>query len=220
MLGVLLIMTKFKILSLFEGVPSVLGPSKTLTAIKKNKIEEVFVSKSQFGTDEVTNHKNHGGQYRVIHQYNFEHYKYWKNFFPLNPEEFCNGSYGENMTTEGVSEENICIGDVFQINDLIIQITEPRSPCATLNLRYENEFYLKSLFKTSKWGWFYKVLQAGNIKTNDQGILVERKNPELLLSKAIFVMSKEVIDLSFSKKLAECEDLSPRWIEKAKLLLK
>ena len=80
----------------------------------------------------------HGGPNKAVYAYPSEHYPFWKNELP--EAEFPWGTFGENLTTSGLLENGVCIGDRFAIGTAEVVVTQPRLPCFKLNLKFGSAF--------------------------------------------------------------------------------
>jgi len=84
------------------------------------------------------------------------------------------GGFGENFTTSGVLEETVCIGDTFQTGSAVVQVAQPRWPCYKLNRRWSLPDLDARLDAARRWGWYLRVLQAGQVEAGQDFVLVER----------------------------------------------
>ncbi|OUR96806.1 hypothetical protein A9Q84_10725 [Halobacteriovorax marinus] len=209
-------MKKYKIIGLFVGTPKELGPKKYITSIDKLAVTTSLVIKNEsIEGDQVANLKYHGGPDRVIHHYSLEQYEYLKSAFPKYRELFRPGSYGENITTEKLTEKDLCIGDIFKLGTAKIQITEGRKPCGTIDLKYGFKGVLKEIVNSGRYGWFYKVLQVGHVNIEDSLEFIERPYPNLNLEKVIHeLFQNKDKDLIYLKEVSACPALSTRWKER------
>lgn len=173
---------KFKILGVFTGKIAKIANDKE-SAIKKHSSKLITLSKKSIDEDVVADKRYHGGEMRVVHHYSQDHYDYFKKKFPDIAEKFIPGSIGENIITEGLSEADLCIGDVFMMGTAKVQLTVCRRPCATINNGYDDKRILKEIIASTKTGWFYRVLEEGVVKAGDELILLERPYPKLPLLK-------------------------------------
>ena len=82
--------------------------------------------------DQQAEKKIHGGPDRALCHYPREHYADWIRDFPQQAERFCAPAFGENLSTTGLTEQNVYIGDIFRWGEALIQVTQPRSPCFKL----------------------------------------------------------------------------------------
>lgn len=122
--------------------------------------------------------RHHGGVDKAMHQYAADHYDLWKLEKPDKAHNFEKGGFGENLVTYGMNENNVCIGDKFSIGkEVIVEINEPRLPCATLNRRFEWRRASIRAQDSGRSGWYMRVLQTGSIQAGDMMQLLERPNP-------------------------------------------
>lgn len=145
------------------------------TALEKTPVpDNIFVHKLGFTGDEQAEKIIHGGVDKAVCMYPFEHYEYWENL--LN-KKMPASSFGENLTVQGMTEKDICIGDIFQIGEVVIQITQPRQPCFKLTYIH-NVPKMSYLTQDSGFtGYYARVLKEGNLKVSDNITLIE-KNPK------------------------------------------
>lgn len=146
---------------------------KLSIAIRKNKVEQ----------DEVANKIHHGGEMRVVHHYSQQHYDYFKKRFPEIADRFSPGSFGENILSEELTELELNIGDVFALGSAKVQVTVIRRPCATINYAYGDDRMLAEVISTGRTGWFYRVLEEGEVRIGDELVFLERPYPGLSLTK-------------------------------------
>lgn len=194
---------------LFKGRPSPLPHNSDLiSAINREATPCLNVYRDHIEGDEVANKIHHGGLNRVIHYYPLEHYAYWAQQYPNTL--FEPGSMGENITSFGMTEKTVCIGDVYQIGEVLCTVTEPRKPCATINHKYQVKSLARQVQTTARTGWFYKVLVPGTIRINDEIILKERPYPELTLESCILALLVKP-DREFLEVMVQNEALSENW---------
>ena len=206
-------MNKFKIVGLFTGRPKEIGPNNLLTSIDKTAVVGPLIIKSDsLVGDKVVNLKYHGGPDRVIHHYSLEQYDYLKTIFPEHEELFKAGSYGENLTTDKLTEADLCIGDIFKLGSAKIQLSEGRKPCGTIDVKYGIKGVLKEIISTGRYGWFYKVLEEGEVNLEDELEFIERPYPNLNLKTLIEqLFGKNEKNLALITEAYNCPALSQRW---------
>lgn len=158
-------MTIRKLVYLSKGKPQekMVNGIEFRSGIWKMQAEEIMVHTAQIEDDQVENPQYHGGPDRVVCAYPYEHYAHWEKEFgqPLS-----NAAFGENITVTGMQEDQVCIGDIFQIGEAVLQITQGRYPCATINKRNANNLLLKKIVETGYTGYFFRVLQPGKITSS------------------------------------------------------
>ena len=116
------------------------------TGIFKNPTSEgIFLDKTDVRNDAVIDRKYHGGIDKACYAFSENNYSKWQELYPeltLNP-----GMFGENLTIKELKESELFIGDIFQIGEAIIQVSEPRQPGCKLNLRFNSNIAVKQFFK-------------------------------------------------------------------------
>ena len=114
----------------------------------------------------------HGGADKAVYVYPFEHYAFWAG--ELGRNDFSHGQFGENFTTEGLLEDEVSIGDVFQIGAARVQVTQPRSPCFKLGIRMGDENFPARFATANRTGFYLRVLEEGRVMAGDTIEWVER----------------------------------------------
>jgi MOSC domain-containing protein YiiM len=103
------------------------GNKKVKSGIYKHPVNNpVFVNTLNIEGDQQADLIHHGGKDKAVCVYCFEHYPFWEKLWnrTLTP-----GTFGENLTMAGTTEETVCIGDIFQIGEALLQVSVPRQPC-------------------------------------------------------------------------------------------
>jgi MOSC domain-containing protein YiiM len=116
--------------------------------------------------------KAHGGPDKAVYCYPAEHYAGWADM--LGTEDLQPGSFGENLTTEGMYESDVCIGDVFQIGSAVLQVTQPRSPCYKLQIRFGRPDMVALFVKRGLPGWYAAVLESGEVQQTAEVRILSR----------------------------------------------
>lgn len=173
---------KYKILGTYVSTPKILR-NKLETAIVKKPVEKLTITKHAVQGDQVANLKYHGGDMRVIHHYSQKNYDLLKMKFPEIADRFIPGSFGENIFTQELTETELNIGDIYSLGTAKVQLTVSRRPCATINLSYNDDRILKEVMQTGHTGWFYRVLEEGEVRSGDYLEFLERPFPDLPVQK-------------------------------------
>lgn len=151
------------------------------TGIYKNPVEEpISLGKTDVDHDHVIDRRFHGGVDKACYLYPSEHYSYWHSLFPNV--EMGWGAFGENLTTEGLDERTVKIGNVYQIGEALVQVTQPRQPCYKLGIRFNDASMVKSFSKSDFPGIYVRILKEGTVSANDSIELVEEKSDALSLA--------------------------------------
>jgi len=107
----------------------------------------------------------HGGLDKAVYCYPGEHYSGWEDL--LQRGALPPGSFAENLTTSGLTEEDLCIGDVLEVGSVVLQVTQPRSPCYKLQIKFERNDMVALFVQRGLPGWYTAVLQEGTLKPGD-----------------------------------------------------
>lgn len=178
------------------------------TAICKESVEEAFLTKDGFVGDGVGDLKHHGGFDRAVCVYPYEHYSFWEKEWgqSLQP-----STFGENITATNMLEHNVHIGDIFQLGEAIIQVTQSRVPCSTITKRTNNPLLLKRMVQTGYTGFLCRVLEEGIVRKDSPITLLDthpKKVSILYTNEIYFHHSKDIEGL---KRIAEVEELAEEW---------
>jgi len=129
--------------------------------------------------DEQADLRAHGGPHKAVYAYSLGHYSGWKADFPGHSAILIPGAFGENLTVEGLTENDICVGDVHRIGTAILQVSQPRQPCFKLALHFDDKHLPSAMVRSGRCGWYYRVLLQGELGPGDQIELINRPQPTL-----------------------------------------
>ncbi|HHF3655121.1 TPA: MOSC domain-containing protein, partial [Haemophilus influenzae] len=90
-------------------------------------------------------------------------------------------TYGENFVVSGLNEDNVCIGDRYQIGSTILEVSQPRKPCERLSKNTENEDARDIIYQTGLSGWYVRIIETGTIKQKDELKLLARPYPQITI---------------------------------------
>jgi MOSC domain-containing protein YiiM len=107
----------------------------------------------------------HGGVNKAVYVFPFEHYSWYRNLLERRDLDF--GYFGENLTTDGLLENQVRIGDRFQIGEAIFEVSQPRSPCFKLAMKVGASKILKPFLSSGRTGFYFRVVQEGNIEARN-----------------------------------------------------
>ncbi len=145
------------------------------SAIAKLQVDgELSLTEKGLVGDEQAEKKIHGGPDRALCHYPREHYAFWASEYPDQAGLFVAPAYGENLSTEGLTEKNVFIGDIFRWGEALIQVTQPRSPCFKLNFHFGISDIATQMQNAGNTGWLYRVILAGKVETDAPLTLVSR----------------------------------------------
>jgi len=134
------------------------------TGIYKKPIQgNVFLGIEQIDGDGQADLVNHGGPDKAVCVYPYEHYPYWETQLGKSLEV---AAFGENFTVTGMLETEVCIGDIFQVGEAVLQVSQPRYPCYKLSQKHGAADLPAQVLKTGFSGFYFRVLQAGYLNSS------------------------------------------------------
>ena len=138
-----------------------------------------------------------------------EHYEYWKRELPEMKLPW--GMFGENFTTAGLSETELNIGDKFRVGSAIVMVTEPRMTCYKLGIRFGRSDMIKRFLGSERTGFYFAVLQEGEVGVGDPIELIEKSKDSLRLSDITALYTREKHNVGLLRRAIEVEALPESW---------
>lgn len=171
----------------------------------------VLVGRTNVVGDAQTDLKHHGGIDKAVLAYAASHYELWRD--ELARPDLCYGGFGENLTIAGLTEDNVCIGDVWSLGEALFQVSQPRQPCWKLARRWRITDLTAQVIANGRTGWYLRVLQEGWIDAGQALKLIERPQPDWTVARGNEVMHHRKSDASLARELAALPELSTAWRE-------
>ncbi len=182
------------------------------SAINKQQVtESLFLSELGLEGDECAEQKFHGGIERALHHYPAEHYHFWQHQYAEPAEKWKAPGMGENLSTLGMNEENVCIGDRYQWGEAIIEVSQPRSPCYKLNQRWEAVDVSVLMQQLSRCGWLYRVIKPGRVNVDSELILIAREDGALTVKQVCELFFSDPLNQEGLLRLQSIKTLSQSW---------
>lgn len=183
---------------------------KWVTATFKEPVQgPVLLTETGFAGDVVADRRYHGGPDKAALVYSQDHFAPWlAECFsdPLPP-----GAFGENLLVAGHSEKDSCIGDIYEIGEALVQVSQPRQPCWKQARRWRIHDLVVRMNKTGRTGWYLRVLRPGLVEAGTTFNLRERPHPEWPVTRAHDVYHFRKTDRSATAELAACALLAASW---------
>lgn len=157
-----------KVLSLNVGLPQRVPfhDREVTTSIFKSPVPgPLMLRRLNLDGDFQSDLEVHGGKNKALYAYPSEHYDYWREQLP--DYEFSLGNFGENLTTEGLREQDACIGDVYRIGGATVRVTQPRMPCYKLGIRFGRDDMVKRFLASGRSGIYFYVVEEGLVNVGD-----------------------------------------------------
>ena len=173
------------------------------TGIFKRPVEgRVAVRKLNLDGDRQADLTVHGGEHKAVYCYPVEHYAYWKKELP--DRELTMGNFGENLTTEGLLEDEVHLGDRWGIGSAETVVTQPRLPCFKLGIRFQSDDMVKRFLESKRTGFYLAVVREGEVGAGDEIKVAARDT--------VAVPVSEITRLYVAKRYGEAEAASVRRI--------
>jgi len=195
-----------------SGRVSPLGDKGALSGIAKRETGPPWViSRTGVIGDEQADLKNHGGPEKALHHYSYEHYPIWKQQIGYVSALAKRGAFGENLSTQGWTEENVHVGDIVRFGGALLQVSQGRQPCWKLNLRFGRPDMARLVQDSGRTGWYYRVLTPGRADAGDELQLVERLHPQWPLSRVLRLLYADTLDFADLAGMAQLPELAEGW---------
>jgi MOSC domain-containing protein YiiM len=204
-----------KLVSVQVGRPRIVPPSgdgqpwdrQWETAFWKEPVEvPVRVRRLQVEGDGQAAVDIHGGSDQAVLCYSASHYPLWRRELELP--EMSPGGFGENFTIAGQDERSVCIGDVYEVGEALVQVSKPRGPCFKISWRWRRPDLLGRVEATGRHGWYARVLREGLIEAGQPLRLEARPHPEWTVGAAGQVIRFRKRRPELAAQLARCEALA------------
>jgi MOSC domain-containing protein YiiM len=192
-----------------RGADSISDTSWTSGIFKAPVSGPVWLGKTNLVGDGQADLKNHGGPDRAALMYGASRYPAWRE--QLGIPDLPYGAFGENSTVSELTEESVCIGDIYQIGDARVQVSQPRQPCWKLGRRWQIKELTALVLNKAQGGWYNRVLQEGYVEAGMPVMLVERPYPQFPVAHVFALMNEWIDDPAATVELASLEILSRGW---------
>jgi len=159
--------------------------------------------------DEQSDLTVHGGMYKAVYCYPSEHYDYWRRELPRA--ELPWGAFGENLTTEGLLETDVGIGDRMQIGSAEFLVTQPRQPCFKLGIRFGHDDMIHRFLASGRSGFYVRVVREGAIAAGDAIRCVARAAGSMTVSEIFALYFDDEGRNDDLRRAAAAPGLSPSW---------
>ena len=182
------------------------------TGIFKQAVEgRVHLGQLNLAGDQQADLRGHGGPNRAVYVYSIENYEHWQQ--KLSREDFRHGQFGENFTVDGMLEDRVHVGDVFQVGDARVQVTQPRVPCYKLGIKMGDPGFVKAFLRSCRVGFYLRVLREGGVGAGDGLELVESEGEKMTVRDICHLYYFDPKNLEDCQRALRIEALSPGWRE-------
>jgi MOSC domain-containing protein YiiM len=209
-----------RIVSIHIGKVAPLGPDAVPSAFIKQRVEgSTAVTPLGLAGDQQADRSVHGGEEKAVYGYAFSHYTRWRAEYPQHNAALAPGGFGENLCIDGLDETALCVGDIHRIGSSRLQICQPRQPCFKLALRFDDKMMPKAMIRTGRAGWYYRVLQAGELAPGDTVSLDARPNPDFPFARLVELISFGQVTHAELQRMQDMPGLASDWQARAREML-
>ncbi len=203
-----------KIISLNVGLPRLVlrNDEPVSTGIFKEPVAgRVMMRKLNLDGDRQADLSVHGGPEKAVYVYPSEHYDFWKRELP--DMDLPWGVFGENLTTTGLLETEINIGDKFRVGTAEVMVTQPRMPCYKLGIRFGRTDIIKRFLVSERSGFYLSVLKEGEVGAGDEFQLMEKNVAAVSVVDVTRLYSSEKDNVALMRRAIATEALPESWRE-------
>jgi len=190
------------------------------TAMDKYPVEgNLYLSYEGLADDDYADKDHHGGPDRALTQYPFEHYAYWQEKYGASFVDGANGGVagmGENLSSKGMTEESVCLGDRYQWGEAVIEVSQPRSPCFKLSKRWGIEEFSVDMQAISRCGWLYRVISPGMVSVDQPLELIARVDNAMSIKAVCDIYFGDPLNTEKLQMIRQQSTLANSWMDKVK----
>lgn len=179
------------------------------TGIYKEPVDrQLFLSKTNFEGDGQADLVHHGGEDKAVCVYSYDHYSFWENALSIRLEP---GAFGENLTVRRLTEEDVYIGDVYQLGEAVVEVSQPRQPCFKLAMKHQVNDLPVQVQNTMFTGFYFRVLKEGKVSKEDALELIESQANGVSIAAANHIKYHDKQNTEAIMRILEVKALSESW---------
>ena len=202
-------------ISLFIGGIRPLPESGRPTGIYKQRVSTpLALAREGFVGDQQADRRVHGGPDKAVHLYPARHYARLAERFPEIAGQLVPGSLGENISSAELDENDVLLGQVWQLGSARLQVCQPRSPCWKIDERFATEGMAAFIAEQRLTGWYWRVLTAGLVAPDDQLLAETTAGDAMTLAEALALCQTHRPPLADLERLAATPGIAGSWQQK------
>lgn len=201
-----------KIISVNVGLPrEVTWQNKIVTTgiFKEPVAGRVIMRRLNLDGDRQADLRVHGGVDKAVYAYPSEHYEFWRKKLPGM--ELPWGMFGENLTTQGVIEDSVFIGDRFVVGETEVVVTQPRMPCYKLGIKFGRPEIIKEFLESRRTGFYFAVIREGTVGPGDTMELISREQKEISIADVTRLYAFDKEDWKTMERAIAVQALPQNW---------
>lgn len=193
------------------------GKAVRTSIFKQPVAGPVQVLAEHLAGDEQADLRVHGGRDKAVYAYPQEHWAYWQQFLPAG--QLMPGAFGENLTTTGLLESDVRVGDCFQVGTAVLMAIQPRRPCVKLGIRLARPGVVREFEQARRAGIYFRVQQEGTMQAGDTITLLESSPHAVTIQDMVTCLAPGPHDPNTVQALLATPYLSASWRERLTRLL-
>src|SRR5712671_199901 len=201
-----------KVVSVNVGLPRqiISRGEAVLTSIFKEPVAgRVRVETLNLAGDRQSDLTVHGGAQKAVYVYPSEHYAFWRQELP--GVDLPWGSFGENLTVEGLAEDRVRIGDEITIGSAAFVVTQPRMPCFKLGIRFGRMDMVKRFLQSGRSGFYLSVSCEGELGAGDRIALTPSQAPAITVAEFVSIYATNGRDKELLRRAALVPAIPDGW---------
>ena len=176
---------------------------RATSAIWKSPVNgRVQARGTSLGDDEQADRVSHGGVDKAIYAYAIEDTRWWDRGFGR-------GTFGENLTTEGIDLTQVLLGERWAVGTTVLEVSEPRIPCWKLDVAVEDEAFLRAFTVAQRCGTYLRIIEEGELGAGDGIRVIERPQHDVTVRDVFRIYTK---DRDEAVRLLAVPGLSDAWL--------
>ena len=185
---------------------------KIRTGIFKEPVtDRVAVHLLNIQGDKQSDLRVHGGADKAIYSYDHEDYLYWNRALGR---ELQSGAFGENLTTEGILDRHVHVGDIFRAGTAILQAVQPRLPCFKLGIKFADDQMPDRFMTAERWGIYFRVLEEGTVAAGDAVEILKRDTNHVRIADLPRILSDDMVDEDLIRRALAIQAMPVGWRNK------
>ena len=205
-------MNEPRVASIHVGRIAPLGPDGVPSGFVKHIVSNpVSVTPLGIVGDEQADLRVHGGPDKAVYAYGSAHYASWRREYAHHAKLLTAGGLGENLSIDGLTESDLCVGDVHGIGTTRLQVCQPRQPCFKFALRFGDSLMPKAMVRNGRSGWYYRVLDPGVIVQGDRVLVLERPHPDFAFTRLVELISRHNATMAEWQQMQGMQGLALEW---------
>lgn len=211
-----------EVTALCVGRSAPLAGGKRSAIGKHPLVGPVRIGRLGLAGDMQVDKRHHGGPEMAVHLYPLAHHAFWRERLDDHPLLGDPGAFGGNLAVEGLDETQVRLGERFRLGSAVIEISQPRMPCATIERRFERKGMVAAIVKSGRCGWYFRVIDEGEAQAGD----ILDPIPDTGTAYTIRTVFEAIADPTSAveselvTELAECAALTADWRAKAAFKLR